>query len=458
MATLYPSYRPSGVEWLGNIPAHWNTGRLKFCATSRTSNVDKHTKEDEHPVELCNYVDVYNNDFITSELTFMKASATEPEIERFEIKKGDVLITKDSESWDDIAVPAMVAEDLGGVLCGYHLAIIRSLPGKFHAGYLFRLFCSEMLNYQFKIEANGVTRFGLPAAAIDNALLLRPPIYEQELISGYIDRETARVDALIDKKQRLLELLEEKRLAIITHAVTKGLDPNAPMKDSGIDWLGQVPANWAVLQLKRSATTTRKSFTDGDWIESPYITDEGIRLIQTGNVGLGEFREQGFRYISEETFQSLSCTEVFPGDVLICRLDGPVGRACLAPQLGVRMITSVDNAVLKPNEAFDPRFIVYWLSSRSWLEWIGAICRAGGGFRFRISRTQLGEQALVAPPLAEQVAITDRIDRELSGMARVAEKVEAAIKVLQEYRSALITNAVTGKIDVRGEVEKEAAA
>jgi type I restriction enzyme, S subunit len=133
MAKHYPSYKPSGVAWLGSMPSHWTFGRLKFSATSRTSNVDKHTKDDELPVELCNYVDVYNNDFITSELTFMKASATEPEIERFEIKKGDVLITKDSESWDDIAVPAMVAEDLGGVLCGYHLAIIRSLLGKFHA-------------------------------------------------------------------------------------------------------------------------------------------------------------------------------------------------------------------------------------------------------------------------------------------------------------------------------------
>ncbi|HEX5958367.1 MAG TPA: hypothetical protein VFY92_06895, partial [Hyphomicrobiaceae bacterium] len=172
MARPYPSYRPSGADWLGNIPSHWGIGRLKFAATARTSNVDKHIKDDELPVELCNYVDVYNNDFITSELTFMKATATAPEIERFEVRKGDVLITKDSESWDDIAVPAMVTDSLLGVLCGYHLAIIRSLPGQFHPGYLFRLFCSEMLNYQFKIEANGVTRFGLPTSAIDNALLL----------------------------------------------------------------------------------------------------------------------------------------------------------------------------------------------------------------------------------------------------------------------------------------------
>ena len=225
----YACYKPSGVAWLGNIPAHWHAGRLKFSATAHTSNVDKHTKDDEVPVQLCNYVDVYNNEFITSDLPFMQASATRGEIERFRLKRGDILITKDSESWDDIAVPATVTEDLDGILCGYHLAIIRSLPGKFHTGYLFRLFCSEMVNYQFKIEANGVTRFGLPTSAIDNALLLRPPFEEQELISNYIGRETVRIDALIEKKCRLLEVLEEKRLAIITHAVTKGLTPHVPM-------------------------------------------------------------------------------------------------------------------------------------------------------------------------------------------------------------------------------------
>jgi type I restriction enzyme, S subunit len=107
-----------------------------------------------------------------------------------------------------------------------------------------------MLNYQFKIEANGVTRFGFPTVAIDNALLLRAPLHEQEMISGYIDRETARIDALIGKKRRLLELLEEKRLAVITHAVTKGLDPNAPMKDSGIEWLGRIPAHWEAKRLR----------------------------------------------------------------------------------------------------------------------------------------------------------------------------------------------------------------
>jgi len=309
MAKPYSSYKPSGVAWLRNIPSHWTIGRLKFSATSRTSNVDKHTKDDELPVELCNYVDVYNNDFITSELTFMKASATEPEIERFEIKKGDVLITKDSESWDDIAVPAMVAEDLGGVLCGYHLAIIRSLPGKFHAGYLFRLFCSEMLNYQFKIEANGVTRFGLPTAAIDNALLLRPPLNEQELISGYIDRETARIDTLIDKKRRLLDLLEEKRLAVITYAVTKGLAPNAPMKDSGIEWLGQIPEHWEIKQAR---------FVIGKGIYgiSDSTSDTGeYGVLRMGDIGYGEVSTASLARIDVVAPALL----VEPGDLLFNR-------------------------------------------------------------------------------------------------------------------------------------------
>ncbi|MCA1771075.1 MAG: hypothetical protein LC652_14425, partial [Halomonas sp.] len=113
-------------------------------------------------------------------------------------------------------------------------------------------------------------------------------------------------------------------------------------KDSGVEWLGEVPAHWNVIPLRGTARQEPYSFTDGDWVESPFITDEGVRLIQTGNIGVGEYREQGFRYIAENTFEKLKCTEFRPNDVLICRLADPVGRACLAPDLDGRMITSVD--------------------------------------------------------------------------------------------------------------------
>jgi len=229
----YPAYKWSGVDWLGQIPSHWEVGRLKFSATSQTSNVDKHVIDDELAVQLCNYVDVYKNEYITADVDFMQGSATPAEIAKFSLREGDVIITKDSESWEDIAVPASVQCNLDNVLCGYHLAMIRSQPGIFDDRYLFRLFCSEMVNYQFKISANGVTRFGLPASAINNALLLRPPLPGQRDIARFIERETARVDAFIQKKGRLLELLEEKESATISEIVTQGMNRSAPKSPSG---------------------------------------------------------------------------------------------------------------------------------------------------------------------------------------------------------------------------------
>ncbi len=233
----YPEYKESGVDWLREIPAHWQMKRLKAIAAVQLSNVDKHSEEGQVPVKLCNYVDVYYNDVITAELDFMNVTATPDQMRRFRLRVGDVVVTKDSESWTDIAVPAVVAEDLPDVLCGYHLAHIRpaqDLDGRFLA----RQFSAIGARDQFHVAANGITRFGLGGDAIRGGLFAVPPIDEQQAIADFLDRETARIDALVARKERLIELLQEKRTALITRAVTRGLDPNVRMKDSGVEWLG----------------------------------------------------------------------------------------------------------------------------------------------------------------------------------------------------------------------------
>ena len=192
---------------------------------------------------------------------------------------------------------------------------------------------------------------------------------------------------------------------------------------------------------QKLASGEKVSFIDGDWIESPYITDDGIRLVQTGNVGIGAYKEQGYRFVSEETFQELNCTEVFPNDVLICRLASPVGRACLAPELGVRMITSVDNCILKPSKFHDPRFIVYQLSNSRYLDYIEYVSR--GSTRARISRSMLGDLGFVAPPLREQEAIADFLDCKTAQIDTLIEKKQRQIDLLHEQHDALINHAVT---------------
>jgi type I restriction enzyme S subunit len=144
-----------------SLPKGWTTKRVKFLANVQTSNVDKVVADDEEPVRLCNYTDVYYNDRITPDLPFMEGTATSKEIDKFTLQGGQVIITKDSESWDDIGISALVPEDIPGTLCGYHLAIFTPNSERLDGGFLAWLCRADALNYQFKLSANGVTRFGL---------------------------------------------------------------------------------------------------------------------------------------------------------------------------------------------------------------------------------------------------------------------------------------------------------
>lgn len=199
---------------------NWLSKKLKYIAEIKFSNVDKHTIEDEIPVRLCNYVDVYKNDYITNDLELMNATATETEIEKFTVQKGDVIITKDSEEATDIAVPTFVKEDLENVVCGYHLALIRANENEILNEYLFRKFQSSELKAFFAIEATGVTRVGLSMGEITGVKITYPKsLEEQNQIVSHIKSETASIDIAIAKAEREIELIREYKEAMIAEAV-----------------------------------------------------------------------------------------------------------------------------------------------------------------------------------------------------------------------------------------------
>lgn len=220
--------KPSGIDRLGDIPADWEVKRLKFVALVRISNVDKIITEEEKSISLCNYTDVYYNDVITSDLPFMQGSATIAEIERFKLRHDQVILTKDSESWDDIGIPAYVPHDLSGVVCGYHLAVTTPNNEHLSGRYLSWLCRSESLNGQFKIAANGVTRFALGLYGIKNAEVFTPPLAVQEHIADFLNEQTARIDHTVTKVQASIGLLQEYRSALITAAVTGKIATRLP--------------------------------------------------------------------------------------------------------------------------------------------------------------------------------------------------------------------------------------
>jgi type I restriction enzyme S subunit len=210
----------SSIEWMKYIPEHWVIKRLKYLAKIQSSNVDKKTAKDEISVKLCNYIDVYKNDYIDMSISFMEASATQKEIDKFILIKNDVLITKDSETPDDIACPALVVSDFEDVICGYHLAQIRPNNNDLIGEYLFRLFQSKDFNIHFESSANGVTRYGLPLNSITDVYIPIPPQKEQFEICKYINNECQKIDLTILKIEKEIVLLQEYKNVLISESVT----------------------------------------------------------------------------------------------------------------------------------------------------------------------------------------------------------------------------------------------
>ena len=223
------SMKDSGIKGIGEIPKHWDVEKIKNISQVKPSNVNKKTKANEPHILLCNYTDVYNNEFITRDLDFMKATATHDQIRKLSLKVGDVIITKDSESADDIAVPAIVTENLENVVCGYHLAVIRPNSTIINPKFLFRSFESDRINKQFELGANGVTRFGLGSYPINNAYICYPPLNEQAEIVQYLDIETSRIAKATDKILKHVELLGEYKTSLIHNVVTGKIDVREEM-------------------------------------------------------------------------------------------------------------------------------------------------------------------------------------------------------------------------------------
>jgi type I restriction enzyme S subunit len=440
----YPVYRDSGVDWLGEIPAHWDVKRLKSLGDIRPSNIDKKTVDDQHPVRLCNYTDVYYRDLITEDIEFMEATATPEQIRRFELRAGDVIITKDSESADDIAVAAFVPGDLPGVVCGYHLALIRPIS-KIDGRYLFRAFAATPLSGQFEISARGITRYGLSYAAIADAFMLVPPLSEQRAIAAFLDRKTGEIDALIAKKRELIARLQEQRSAIISHAVTRGLNPDAPMKDSGIEWLGEIPVAWDVVRLKYVSP-----FVTVGIVVTPakYYENEGIPCLRSLNIKPGYISDDNLVFISPESNELLEKSKIYRGDLVIVRTGQPGTAAVVDERFDGA--NCIDLIIVRKSPEFLSDYVMRVANSDFAKTQYSRL--SSGAIQQHFNIGMASNLLIPLPPLPVQHDVVNYLTEQTERIDDLIAKAEETITRLQEYRAALISAAVTGRIDVREEV------
>jgi type I restriction enzyme S subunit len=420
-ATLapYPTYKDSGVPWLGEVPEHWEMRRLRNTAEIRVSNVDKLTNNDEHSVRLCNYVDVYKNDRITGRISFMRASATLDEIERFRLKIGDLLITKDSEAWNDIGVPSLVEYSAPDLVSGYHLALVRPHGKLLTGSYGLYVLKIPSTAYQLYVRANGVTRFGLSQNAIKDVVIPLPPLDEQAAIVKFLDYMDRRIRRYVGAKKKLIKLLEEQKQAIIHHAVTRGLDPDVRLKSSCVVWLGDVPEHWKVQRMK-----TTCGMQSGESITAMSIEQSGDYPVYGGN----GIRGYTTRFTHEGQYALIGRQGALCGNVHLAR-----GRFW-ASEHAIVVATRVGVNV----------------------EWFADVLTVMDLNQYSIAAAQPGlavERVLnlwiPLPPLDEQRSIAAKINRDTIELTTTINRTKQEISLLNEYRTRLIADVVTGKLDVR---------
>ena len=327
------------------MPLNWPTSQLRDLADVRVSNVDKKSYAAERPIRLCNYMDVYANDYLTSALLdFMPATASPSEIERFALHAGDVVITKDSETPDDIGVPAVIVEDIDGLVCGYHLALIRP-KANVHPTFLAKQLASASTIRYFAANATGSTRFGLAIGTIEKLNVPTPPIAEQGKIAevlSTVDRAIEETEALIAKQQRI-------KTGLMQDLLTRGIDEHGNLrseqthefKDSR---LGRIPIEWEV----RSMSELTTQIVDGVH-HTPTYTSSGVPFIVVSDLtsGIGiDFDHT--RFVSEAAHREYAKrVEPRSGNVLVSK-DGTLGVARIVPDGAPRFSIFVSVALLRP--------------------------------------------------------------------------------------------------------------
>ena len=427
----YVDYKDSGLPWIGQVPRHWETRRLRHACGMRVSNVDKHTTPGETPVRLCNYVEVYKNDRIRETTRFMSATASEDERIRFGIREGDVLITKDSEQWNDIGVPALVEFEAPDLVCGYHLAILRPRAGLLGA-FLHRVLESHYIAAQFHVEANGVTRYGLSQGAILGVGIPLPPVAEQEAIVRFLDWAKGRIERTIRSKRQVIKLLTEQKQTITYRAVTRGINADIPLKRSGIEWLGDVPQHWEVRRC-------------GSLFVEVVDTGHPTALLLSIDRFKGVITQAETGRKTRASEDRSAYKRARPGQLAYNLMNAFMGSIGFSAHDG---IVSPAYAVAKPRSKIEPGYFHELFRTTAYT---GEFNRLSYGIMYERNRLYFERFKLVPvliPPLDEQREIVQAIEKQTAELNETIARYESEIELLREYGVRLVADVVAGRLNV----------
>ncbi|MDX6915991.1 restriction endonuclease subunit S [Pectobacterium carotovorum] len=433
----YPEYKETRLGWLAEIPAHWDAKKLKYLGQAiigLTYSPDDVVNEAEGTLVLRSSnvqngnLDFSDNVYVTKKIPF-----------QLKVKENDILICARNGSRALIGKNARITKEAEGMSFGAFMSIFRS----HYNNYLSKVFNSALFEYQsgsfLTATINQLTTSNLNSFEIP-----LPPKEERDHIVHFLEHETAKIDNLIEKQQQLIEMIKEKRQAVISHAVTKGLNPDVPMKDSGVEWLGEVPDHWDKIKLKH---ITRK-IIDAEHKTAPYFDDGEYLVCRTTNVKNGKLYLEGGLYTDQNTYNEwIKRGKPESGDILFTR-EAPAGEACVYSGdiplcLGQRMVLFK----LEKNRVV-PEFVLHSIYSGLSDDFVKQLSQGSTVSHFNMSDIQ--NLPLYEPPLCEQKEIKEYLECNLSKHDNLIVSAQDMISLMQERRTALISAAVTGKIDVRG--------
>lgn len=446
----YEEYKYSGVEWLGKIPEHWSRLKFKFIVNQGkifasgpfgSSIGSQYYRDNGVPVIRGNNLSL-NGDkpkYVDDGYVFLEEAKAD-DLSNAEVIPGDLVFTARGTVGQVGLVPTDGTINWKRAILSANQLRFRNKNINLSSSYLWYLFSSWLIRTQIDLSSDSVAQPNLNLGSLKDLQLLCPGFSEQDKIANFLDHETAKIDTLIEKQQQLIKLLKEKRQAVISHAVTKGLNTNAPMRDSGVEWLGEVPEHWKVSSLGYYSEVSTGATPDRS---KPQYWGGSISWIKTGEVKYDEILETE-EYITLDGVANSAVTISPPGTLLMAMYGQGVTRGRVA-LLGISATYNQACAAISSNEKLWNQYLRYFFMAA-----YHAI-RDGGNetSQMNLNADIVSKFKITIPDLYEQRNIVRYLNTELNCFDRLIDKAVDAIELIQERRTALISAAVTGKIDVR---------
>lgn len=427
----YQELRDSGIDYLGTVPNAWSLKRLGDIVAFAQGKAHEPYIDDDG-----DYICVNSRFVSTAGKTFKNCTVNLTPASLKDI----LMVMSDLPNGRALARAYYVRENGKYAV---NQRVCRITAEKAESGFLFYL-----LDRHPGLMKNddGVHQTHLSNDDFLKLKIYLPSLSEQTQIARFLDHETSRIDALIEEQQRLIELLKEKRQAVISHAVTKGLDPTAPMKDSGVEWLGEVPKHWIISQLKFN-TTEMQTGPFGSQLHAEDYVDGGIPLINPAHMVDGRIIPDLQVSVDEETWSRLSRHALKAGEIIFARR-GELGRCAVVSKEQEGWLCGTGSLKASLNSRLSSEYAYLLVTSKGVVSELSL--ESKGSTMENLNTETLGRVRLPLPPLSEQEAILEHVHEIAGQFAALINEAEDGIKLITERRSALISAAVTGKIDVRG--------